>query len=242
MADALPHAPCQEEGEQEFKEEVEAYVDHITVPSIPAFILKTTGRQEGSDWRFLMLQSEKVLQDSMARETIHREFSEAILESKRITHSLITYFSINSNIMIPSSTRDKPWQRSIKEWKGVEWESGHQCDDLELWVQQNVEKSQEYTKEAHQWKEPLLPTAMENSINRFIWASSGLFSQYPEVYNLSSTTWIVVLKSIFICHGTPELFRSDNGLQYASKEFSELAKMYSFNYLTSSPWLPWKAW
>ena len=35
-ADALSHAPSREEGDQELQEEVEAYVDHVTVPSIPA--------------------------------------------------------------------------------------------------------------------------------------------------------------------------------------------------------------
>ena len=35
-ADALSRAPSREEGDQELQEEVEAYVDHVTVPSIPA--------------------------------------------------------------------------------------------------------------------------------------------------------------------------------------------------------------
>ena len=35
-ADVLLHAPSREEGDQELQEELEAYVDHVTVPSIPA--------------------------------------------------------------------------------------------------------------------------------------------------------------------------------------------------------------
>lgn len=35
-ADALSHAPVSEKSETEFQEKVEAYVDHITIPSIPA--------------------------------------------------------------------------------------------------------------------------------------------------------------------------------------------------------------
>ena len=63
------------------------------------------------------------------------------------------------------------------------------------------------------------------------------FSQYPEVYKLSSTmsnAIIAVLKSIFAHHGIPEILLSDNGPQYAFKEFSEFAQSYQFNHLTSS--------
>ena len=35
-ADALSHAPTQEESEEELQEEVDAYVDHVTMSSIPA--------------------------------------------------------------------------------------------------------------------------------------------------------------------------------------------------------------
>ena len=36
VADALSRAPSEEEGDNELQEEVEAYVTHITVPSLPA--------------------------------------------------------------------------------------------------------------------------------------------------------------------------------------------------------------
>ena len=67
------------------------------------------------------------------------------------------------------------------------------------------------------------------------------FSRYPEVYKLSSITSnaiIAVLKSIFARHRIPEILWSDNGPQYAFKEFSEFAKSYQFNHLTSSPRFP----
>ena len=47
-----------------------------------------------------------------------------------------------------------------------------------------------------------------------------------------------MLKSIFACHRIIEIFRSDNGQQYASKEFSEFEKSYWFNHVTSSPRFP----
>ena len=67
------------------------------------------------------------------------------------------------------------------------------------------------------------------------------FSRYPKVYKLSSTksnAILAVLKSIFAHHGIPEILRSDNGPQYASKEFFKFAKSYQFNHLTSSSRFP----
>ena len=67
------------------------------------------------------------------------------------------------------------------------------------------------------------------------------FSRYPEVVQLRSTTSGAVishLKSVFARHGIPEVVRSDNGPQYASKEFSEFAQSYGFQHITSSPKYP----
>ena len=43
---------------------------------------------------------------------------------------------------------------------------------------------------------------------------------------------------IFSRFGIPEILRSDNGPQYASKEFEEFAKCYGFRHETSSPLYP----
>ena len=67
------------------------------------------------------------------------------------------------------------------------------------------------------------------------------FSRYPEVQKLSNTTSngiITALKSIFSRLGIPEVIVSDNGPQYAAQEFSEFAKAYNFNHITSSPLFP----
>ena len=42
----------------------------------------------------------------------------------------------------------------------------------------------------------------------------------------------------FSRYGIPEVLRSDNGPQYASKEFEEFAKSYEFRHETSSPLYP----
>ena len=67
------------------------------------------------------------------------------------------------------------------------------------------------------------------------------FSHYPEVIKLSSTTSsniIALLKTIFAQHGIPEVLRTDNGPQYAAKEFAVFAKTYRFQHVTSSPRFP----
>ena len=64
------------------------------------------------------------------------------------------------------------------------------------------------------------------------------FSRFPEVQKLRITTSegiIGALKSIFTCHGIPETVISDNGPQYASKEFADFAERYDFVHMTSSP-------
>jgi transposase InsO family protein len=67
------------------------------------------------------------------------------------------------------------------------------------------------------------------------------FSRYIEIARLQrpTTTEVVThLKSIFARHGVPETLVSDNGPQYASREFSEFAKDYEFRHITSSPYYP----
>ena len=46
------------------------------------------------------------------------------------------------------------------------------------------------------------------------------------------------LKTIFARFGIPEILLTDNGLQFASKEFEEFAKSCSFNHTTTSPRYP----
>ena len=70
---------------------------------------------------------------------------------------------------------------------------------------------------------------------------SDYFSRYLKVVKLTTTTFTSViraLKMIFSQYGIPEVVRSDNGPQYASKEFEEFAKSYGFRHETSSPLYP----
>ena len=67
------------------------------------------------------------------------------------------------------------------------------------------------------------------------------FSRYIEILKLTTTTSasiISALKAIFSRHGIPDSVTTDNGPQYASKEFNQFAKSYNFTHQTSSPYHP----
>ena len=68
------------------------------------------------------------------------------------------------------------------------------------------------------------------------------FSRYVEVSLMlasqTSSDTVRTLKSIFARHGVPEILRSDNGPQFASTEFDQFSKDYSFTHITSSPNFP----
>ena len=63
-------------------------------------------------------------------------------------------------------------------------------------------------------------------------------SRYIEIARLSTTTSsdaINHMKSIFARHGIPDILISDNGSQYAAQEFTEFARSYKFQHITSLP-------
>ena len=64
------------------------------------------------------------------------------------------------------------------------------------------------------------------------------FSRYPEIFKLTSTTSPSIvghLKSVFSRLGVPEVIISNNGPQFASQAFTDFAKEYTFQHVTSSP-------
>jgi hypothetical protein len=67
------------------------------------------------------------------------------------------------------------------------------------------------------------------------------YSRYIELALLRSTTAASVInhtKSVFARHGIPQIVVSDNGPQFASKQFEEFAQKYEFTHVTSSPHYP----
>ena len=55
---------------------------------------------------------------------------------------------------------------------------------------------------------------------------------------MKSERVIIEMKKMFARLGIPEEVKSDNGPQYASKEFQQFAKIWKFNHTTSSPRYP----
>ena len=67
------------------------------------------------------------------------------------------------------------------------------------------------------------------------------FSKFTEIAYLTSTSSAAVIehcKSIFSRHGIPETLVSDNGPQFASREFAAFSRKYDFQHVTSSPRYP----
>ncbi|XP_062594195.1 uncharacterized protein K02A2.6-like [Saccostrea cucullata] len=67
------------------------------------------------------------------------------------------------------------------------------------------------------------------------------YSKWPEIIilkDLSSLQVINSLKSMYSKYGIPDELVSDNGPQYASKEFKDFTKEYGFIHTTSSPLYP----
>lgn len=66
------------------------------------------------------------------------------------------------------------------------------------------------------------------------------YSKYPFVYpiktQVTSTTIINILKTLFAEHGIPDKLISDNGRQYVSQDFVNFAKDWNFTHRTSSPY------
>lgn len=67
------------------------------------------------------------------------------------------------------------------------------------------------------------------------------YSNFFEVDQLSTKTAKKVIdkvKAYFARHGIPDQVISDNGQPFASREFEEFARAYSFEHVTSSPTYP----
>ena len=79
------------------------------------------------------------------------------------------------------------------------------------------------------------------SNGRTLLVVSDYFSNFIEVSRLHAITTQAVareLKTVFARFGTPEILVTDNGPQFASKEFKAFAESWSFNHITTSSRYP----
>ena len=105
----------------------------------------------------------------------------------------------------------------------------------------------------HQQKEPLLIHPVQDLPWSFVTADifdwSGLqylilvdsYSGWFEMSTLSdfsSKSVITKMKQHFAVHGIPSKLLTDNGPQFASRQFKSFASEWSFEHVTSSPYFP----
>ena len=64
------------------------------------------------------------------------------------------------------------------------------------------------------------------------------FIEVDKLTDMSSQCTIETIKSQISRHGIPEVLRSDNGPQYASREFAKFCQDYEIQHVTSSPTYP----
>ena len=164
----------------------------------------------------------------------------------------------NHRIVVPQSKRKETLEKVHAGHQGIErcrmrirssiWWPG-----ISKEVERMVQQCRDCAKVARSQREPL--KISHNTDYPWQIAGSDLFelhgvhyllvvdyfSRYPEIIKLTSTTSsaiISALKAIFSRFGIPEVLRTDNGPQYNSHEFSQFAKTYTFQHVTSSPRYP----
>jgi len=173
--------------------------------------------------------------------------------SLTIIDGLLMY---ETRIVIPSSLRQDILEKLHEGHQGIT-----KCRRLAIqsvwWpgLSKNIKELIENCRVCCQAKrshpEPLIPTVMPQHPWQKLAADLmeirksqylvviDYYSRYIELAKLESSTTskevINHLKSIMARHGIPETMLSDNGPQFASKEFSLFANEYGFSHVTSSP-------
>ena len=61
------------------------------------------------------------------------------------------------------------------------------------------------------------------------------FIEIVELEDMTSETLVKKAKPIFATHGVPAVLISDNGPNFASREFGRFAKEWDFRHITTSP-------
>lgn len=162
-------------------------------------------------------------------------------------------------IIIPASLRDRMLEKIHMGHMGME-KCKQRARDIMFWpgmskdiemVVKTCETCQEH--QPANVKEPMISHRIPDrpwqtvATDIFAWHGENYlvtvdyYSRFFELDRLTSTTSAAVvhkLKAAFARHGIPETVVSDNGPQYASKDFESFAQSWEFKHLTSSPHYP----
>ena len=171
---------------------------------------------------------------------------------------MIYYILYGQRILIPEPLRQETLHKVHNGHQGIQ-----RCRlraKVSVWwpgisneIENMVKQCPTCARQSHHRKEPMIPTDLPD----YPWQKVGAdlfhlnganylvvvdyYSRYPEVVKLTSTTSptiIQCLKLIFSRFGIPETFISDNGPQFGSQLFTDFAKDYAFQHVTSSPYFP----
>ena len=257
-ADTLSRIPASPDAKAaELEEEVEVYVDGV-VETLPATEQRLHEYRDAQAQDNICSQVMRYCQtewpgkDSIAPDELPYW---KVRSSLTVHLGLLLY---NHRIVVP-----KPLQKETM----LRLHEGHQgIERCRMWAKTSVwwpGLSKELTKTVAQCtvcrkyftmrREPLMTTPLPD----YPWQVVGsdlfwlkgeqyllvvdYFSRFPEVVKMSSTvsaSIISVLKSLFARYGIPEVFRSDNGPQYSSEEFSRFLKSLGVRHVPSSPYYP----
>ena len=258
-ADTLSRAPTSDVSVDALQSEaeVEAFIDSVT-SSLPASTQRLEtyriGQAEDSVCARVQEYCRTGWPEKRLVEPDLRQYWKA-RSSLTVHKDLLLY---NHRIVVPVALRKETLKRVHEGHQGIE-RSRMRIKSSVWWpgvgsqIQQMVEQCSVCARAASNRKEPLIPTPLPD----YPWQVIGsdlcelkgdhylvvvdYFSRYPEVIKMTTTTSaavITALKSIFSRYGIPEVLRSDNGPQYASREFATFAELYGFRHATSSPRFP----
>lgn len=259
VADALSRAYLPETAEEISEEEMKSQV-HLIYANLPCSnetleeVRHETSRDPTSQKIIKCLQtgwplSKKSLPDDLKEYWNHKsEISEGggiILKDQRI--------------LIPFAMRGKILEKLHQGHPGIE-KTKQRVRQTVFWprINQDIENlvsKCSFCQELRNAnpKEPLKPQPVPAhpwqmvGTDLFHWQNNNYllvvdyYSRYWEIVKLRSMTSehiITEMKKMFSRHGIPEEVKSDNGPQYASKEFQQFAMTWRFKHTTSSPRYP----
>ena len=255
--------PCSKQGMRPLEEEAEIFVNSITKMSLPATEQRMNVYRQAQEQDPVCAQIREFCKSGWPERK--QLVSEELIPYWKVKDSLTTCDQLlfyNSRIVVPKALQKETLQRIHMGHLGIE-KCKKRTSSSVWWpgvmqqVAQVVQNCQECAKQTKPGKKPLVSTVFP----KFPWQVVGTdlfelnknnyllvvdyFSCYPKVVKLTSTTSttiVLILKSIFARHGIPEVLRSDNGPQYASAEFMTFASSYGFQHITSSSKLPQSNW
>ena len=255
VADTLSRAQLSQTAEEISNEEMKSQF-HLIYANLPCSdeILEEVRQETSQDPVIRILrrgwpQSKKALPDNLKEYWNYRtEFSEIdgiVLKDQRI--------------LIPLSMRKKILEKLHQGHQGIE-KTKRRARETVFWPRINNEIESMVSKcphcqelrnanskeELHPHSVPVYPWQIVGT-DIFHWNNNDYllvvdyYSRFWEVVKLRSMTaenLIIEMKKIFSRHGIPEMVKSDNGPQYASKEFRQFATNWRFKQTTSSPRYP----